>query len=180
MKRQTYYQVHKNKYPRRKQHKGYRSAMFPLIAINAALSCSQIGMQQATPGTPASNIVLTTVKAALATINIIKTEPLRRYKATGRYGRIKTIHTMTHKTPPQAPRRTIDNKECYLSGIELTHATKWPYTVTAVNIWRVVGSDEFIRTAAAASTMLEGVELLSVLPIPGKKEPIKNQNALRL
>lgn len=37
---------------------------------------------------------------------------------------------------------TIDGKECYLSGIRLEHLQRYPYTITAFNIYRVVGSCE--------------------------------------
>jgi len=93
MKRKAYYQVHKNKRPRAKKNKRYKSVMFPMLAINAAVSCAQIGIQQSQWGSSAQikaiGIAETVFNAATSMINIVKTEPLRRYKATGRYGKIK-------------------------------------------------------------------------------------------
>ncbi len=97
----NYYQTHKNKSPKRinRRKKRYVSPMIPLMAVASAISASEVAIITAQPIPQYSGIVEvskmtkqfevfnTAISGATAILEIIRTEPRRRFLATGSYGR---------------------------------------------------------------------------------------------
>lgn len=87
MKRLNYYQVHKNKFPRRIKRPQQKSSHIPLVAIMMAMSAIKIAVIQSqihvSPTTKIMQIVLSAAESALAIAEVIKkikkTNPKKLY-----------------------------------------------------------------------------------------------------
>ena len=87
----NYYQIHKNKKPKRlvKKSKRFISMVVPLVAMSNAMGLVQMKIIQSQPFAPSKpiEIALLATNHALAISKIIKSEKQRRFKLTKRYVR---------------------------------------------------------------------------------------------
>ena len=92
MKRLNYYEAHKNKKPKVKKEKKYVSLLYPFLAMQTAISASQIHILQSQQTLSYKvkedknlSIISTIKDTMFAYDKIFKAERQRRFKLTGRY-----------------------------------------------------------------------------------------------